>query len=330
MLLLLAIEVQATNYYISNSLGSDSNSGTNSSAPWKSLSKVTNTTFVPGDRIYLKRGDTWVNQRIVLNGSGTPGNLIRLEAYGNGDRPHIKGDGGNVIYGLNISNWVIKNLKIELPNPDHIDTNTNDHDAPVGIYIRTKHTAPQKNIYIEDNEIFSSGHMTNTGGIRFRADAPSKTYSTTIVENMWFTGNEIHDLGFFGFRSVSNTSGVAGPFKKVQWHNNILYDIGLQGMVMENVDGGEMRFNLVHHAGQYTGTIQKWGPAGIWPIQSSNILIENNEVHDMASFHNSDGTGIDVDWGTKYVTVNDNYVHHNHGPGIVVLTSDYTTVTNNQ
>lgn len=325
----LTLPAYATDYYISRSSGNDNNSGLSSGSAWRNVYKINNQSFTAGDRIYLKRGDTWTNVDIELTGSGTPSNLIRLSAYGSGNRPHLKGAGGTVIFGRDISNWVIEDLKIELPNADFIDTNTNDHAAPVGIYIRTGYETPQRNIYIKDNEIFSSGYMTNSGGIRIRADVPNDTYSNTVIENVWLTGNTIHDLGFFGIRTVSTVGKVAGPLKKVRFHNNTVYDLALQGMVMENVKDGEMKFNLVHDAGLYTGSVQDWGPAGIWPIQSTNVLIEENEVHDMYSFKQTDGTGIDIDWGNKYVTVNNNYVHHNHGPGIVILTSDFSVVTNN-
>ena len=328
--LLLSHILCATNYYISNSSGNDNNSGLNANNSWKNISMIDNRVFYAGDRIYLKRGDVWNNVDIELKGSGSPNNLVRLGAYGSGNKPHLKGGGGTVIYARNISNWVVENLKIELFNPQSIDDNTNDHAAPVGIYIRTDYETPQKNIYIENNEIFSSGHYTNTGGIRFRADVPNQNYNSPVIENIWLTGNVIHDLGFFGIRTVSTVGKVAGALKKVRFHNNTLYNLSLQGMVMENVNDGEMKFNLVHHAGLYNGTVQGWGPAGIWPIQSSNILIEENEVHDMYSFKQTDGTGIDIDWGNQYVTVNNNYVHHNHGPGIVILTSDYSVVTNNK
>ena len=51
--------VVGTTYYVDSQSGDDSNSGTNINAPWKSLNKVTETTFSPGDRILLKSGSVW-------------------------------------------------------------------------------------------------------------------------------------------------------------------------------------------------------------------------------------------------------------------------------
>ena len=42
-----------TTYYVDSTIGDDSNSGTSPETPWKTLDKVTATTFLPGDTILL-------------------------------------------------------------------------------------------------------------------------------------------------------------------------------------------------------------------------------------------------------------------------------------
>lgn len=46
-------------YYVSYSDGNDSNNGTSSTTPWKTLSKVGSMTYGEGDQILLKCGDEW-------------------------------------------------------------------------------------------------------------------------------------------------------------------------------------------------------------------------------------------------------------------------------
>ena len=88
---LCSIIVSATDYYVS-STGNDSANGLSSSTPWKSLSKVSSASsgFMPGDRILLKRGDTFVGT-IKLSRSGASGNPIIIGAYGSGNNPVISG-----------------------------------------------------------------------------------------------------------------------------------------------------------------------------------------------------------------------------------------------
>ncbi|MFW6161634.1 MAG: hypothetical protein ACODAJ_02635, partial [Planctomycetota bacterium] len=82
----------AATFYVSQSSGNDSWSGQartheGTDGPWKTLSRAS-TEYIPGDRILLKRGDTW-NEELRPRGEGTRKNLITIGAYGEGDRPVI-------------------------------------------------------------------------------------------------------------------------------------------------------------------------------------------------------------------------------------------------
>ncbi|MBQ7901259.1 MAG: right-handed parallel beta-helix repeat-containing protein, partial [Clostridia bacterium] len=79
-------------YYVDSISGNDENSGTDENSPWKSLDKVNETVFQPGDIIKLKAGCEWIGQ-FNPKGSGTEGAPITVTAYGEGEKPHIKGEG---------------------------------------------------------------------------------------------------------------------------------------------------------------------------------------------------------------------------------------------
>ena len=75
-----------TTYYVDAENGDDSNSGTSIDAPWKSLNKVTDTTFLPGDQILLKSGSVgngygrkapvWKERRLLLTSTAVRRNLL--------------------------------------------------------------------------------------------------------------------------------------------------------------------------------------------------------------------------------------------------------------
>jgi parallel beta-helix repeat protein len=77
-------------FYISSSTGSDSNTGTSSSSPWKTLSKVNSQTFMAGDGILFKRGDVWYGS-LTISASGSSSAPITYGAYGSGEKPIISG-----------------------------------------------------------------------------------------------------------------------------------------------------------------------------------------------------------------------------------------------
>jgi len=94
-LLLISVTVLYVNtanaaiYYVS-ATGSDANSGTSTSLPWRTLTKVNSFTPKPGDQILFKRGDSWKGT-LIPRASGTSGSPIIYGAYGTGANPIITG-----------------------------------------------------------------------------------------------------------------------------------------------------------------------------------------------------------------------------------------------
>jgi hypothetical protein len=87
--IIFSLAANATNYYIS-SAGNDANDGTSISTPWKTIAKINNSTFLPGDSILFRRGGMW-REQLVIPSSGVAGKLITFSAYGTGPQPVING-----------------------------------------------------------------------------------------------------------------------------------------------------------------------------------------------------------------------------------------------
>jgi len=79
--LLVGGSALATDYYVDNATGSDSNAGTTSSAPWSTFANVSSHSFSAGDTINLATGCTW-NQEMDLYGAGTSQDPITVRPYG--------------------------------------------------------------------------------------------------------------------------------------------------------------------------------------------------------------------------------------------------------
>jgi hypothetical protein len=83
-------------YYISASLGNDRNAGTTPAEAWQHLNmiylkSISSKPFQQGDRILLKRGDTWYGQ-IRMQADGTAEYPIVIGDYGEGQKPLLYGD----------------------------------------------------------------------------------------------------------------------------------------------------------------------------------------------------------------------------------------------
>jgi hypothetical protein len=84
-----ALHENATTYYVSSS-GNDANSGTSTTTPWRTIAKINNSTFLPGDFVLFRRGDTW-REELIIPSSGLAGKPITFSAYGTGAKPIISG-----------------------------------------------------------------------------------------------------------------------------------------------------------------------------------------------------------------------------------------------
>ena len=85
-------QVNAVNYYLSSSLGSDLNSGKTANTAWKSISKLKSLLnfLQPGDSVFFKCNDSFTGQ-LILSKSGNVSKPIYFGSYGSGHKPVISG-----------------------------------------------------------------------------------------------------------------------------------------------------------------------------------------------------------------------------------------------
>ncbi|WP_271783760.1 RICIN domain-containing protein [Aquimarina algiphila] len=103
------------NYYVSAS-GSDSNNGTSTSSPWKTIAKVNSNkgSFVAGDVINFNRGDVFYGSLDLKGRSGNSGSPIVVKSYGSGKQAVIRA-------ARKLNNWIRHNGNIWKTNLGKID-----------------------------------------------------------------------------------------------------------------------------------------------------------------------------------------------------------------
>lgn len=74
---------QAATIYVSPS-GSDSNAGTSTAAPWRTVSRVNNAALQPGDVVSFEAGATFSDATLMPQTSGTDSARITFNSYGSG------------------------------------------------------------------------------------------------------------------------------------------------------------------------------------------------------------------------------------------------------
>lgn len=89
-------------YYLDATSGSDQNNGTSPRSAWQSLEHLKQISLQPGDKILLKKGETFPGI-LELTGKGTYTHPIIIDAYGEGNqKPCIAGNDTSM-YAVRIS-----------------------------------------------------------------------------------------------------------------------------------------------------------------------------------------------------------------------------------
>jgi hypothetical protein len=186
---------EGTTYYVSND-GDDENKGTSEGKAWATLEKVNSVKFKPGDKILFDRQSSWVGQ-LAAKGSGTKGNPIIIDAYGDGDRlPLIQGNGlhkgddianavdpsdpnkhNTAVFFYNQEYWEINHLEVTNYDEDTSSYTTyanNDNDQTVvvtgeiqrkyGILIMAKDSGTMHHMYVKNCNVHDVNGDPNRGG----------------------------------------------------------------------------------------------------------------------------------------------------------------------
>ena len=90
LVLLWTATASPADYYIDAGKGNDAKNGRSPAEAWRSLFNVRHAYFSPGDRILLKRGETW-RETLHISSSGSASRPIVIGSYGSGERPLILG-----------------------------------------------------------------------------------------------------------------------------------------------------------------------------------------------------------------------------------------------
>ena len=114
LVLVIGLSALAADYYVDSRQGNDSNSGTSTGQPWRTLSLVSDTRLNPGDSVLLAKGSVW-KEILTVSGSGTAEKPIVIGTYGEGDAPVIDSEGGRAyavrIEGIN--HIVLRDLRLQ-------------------------------------------------------------------------------------------------------------------------------------------------------------------------------------------------------------------------
>jgi hypothetical protein len=305
--LLSAASAFSADYYVSSN-GDDAATG-DISNPWRTVQRVNNGTYLPGDRILFQGGDTFSGTLyLTAPSAGTAANPVLISSYGTGAATIAAGTGmglyiyntagiyvsnlnivgaiGNTTFGICFYADLAGNIKLDTVNIDQVDVS----QFSTGISI---------------------GAWNNLTGFK----------------NVSITSSNIHDNFYDGINIYGYTSStLAGyPNQNIYIGHVIAHDnagtAGLSqatgsGITVGNSDGVLIERSLAFNNG--ANNTHDGGPYGIWAWDSNNVVMQLNESHDNHTAGQTDGGGFDLDGGVTNSTLQYNYSHDNDGPGYLI------------
>jgi hypothetical protein len=309
-------------YYIDSQNGRDTYPGTSPKNAWKTLAKVNATVFNSGDRVLFRAGEAWSGQ-LLLKSSGTGGQPLAVDRYGEGAKPKVDGQGRveDVIRLYNIQNVEIRNLEI-----------TNHGPQPAvrrGVHIILDNFGTARHIvisglYIHDvNGVNGNGNNAkDNGGIIFRTigdKVPSRFDDLRIERNIV----QSVDRSGIAAQSYHALRTHWFPSLRVVIRDNLVDDIGGDGIVPWATSQALIEHNIARNCNRRARSYN----AGIWPWSTDDSLFQLNEAYDTRT--TLDGEGFDSDYNSRNTVFQYNYSHDNEGGFMLICTPGQRDVREN-
>lgn len=248
-------------YYIDATNGIDSNNGTSTSAPWKTIAKVKASKFNPGDQILFKRGETW-REQLTIPSSGSSGNPIIFGAYGSGNKPKLLGS--VVLSGS--SNWQQSSSSIWKSVPTiSVDVGNlilNNESSCGKKKSSLNSLGSQGDFYYDPATGYLYLYSTSNPGIYFTAIEAAKNYHGVLISGKNHVTVQDFDVRYWGGHGVQIDGYSANCDNIIIQRNDISYI------------GGSYQFGTE----RYGNGIEQWDN-GTNVIVRYNVI---NQVYDSA------------------------------------------------
>lgn len=222
----------ATNYYVSVT-GNDSNNGTTTATPWKTIGKVNTQSFAPGDNLYFKGGEIFSGNIYLDNNDGNNSlTIFKISSYGTGSAIINAGNSYGV-FAYNTQGIRIENLIL---NGSGMNTNTNDG---LNFYADLAGNVKLKGVSFDNLEVKNFGKT----GVKIGSWNGNTGYENLVLNNLKVHDNLWDGILVYGYIGYNNYVGY--PHKNVTITNCESYNnpgiadpnaIRGNGIVVSNTD----------------------------------------------------------------------------------------------
>ncbi|WP_083397355.1 right-handed parallel beta-helix repeat-containing protein [Plantibacter sp. MMLR14_011] len=348
-------------YYVNSSSATcdDAGDGVSADSPWCSLDAASRT-YSPGDQLLIARGSTYAGEFLTVSGQGTANARILIGAYGEGAAPHLDGEqeeGRALVLLQNPSYVTVRDLELSHAGAGALAQYRGDFPGPVtgnssivfedlyvhhiaGLFVSTIPGGPA-DFFCKSNDLdlWQSAGAGVTGD--YYEDVPSDSYFVSGVTFERIVGhdnlNVINVDMCDGRVGEPNSPGPAAPHlvRDVTVNNVHAYDGNGAGYAQQCNEG--MRFDAVTGLTVMNSRFESLGAcyvptgtAGFILVSVDDVTFKNNVLSDTPNTGSNDQTAIDNELYVNDVTLRNNLIARNAGPGVEFLSlrpqiADYNT-----
>ena len=327
--------LEAATYYVDATSGTDANNGTSTATPWKTLTKVNTPTYVAGDVILFKTGETWSGQ-LTPKGSGNATNSIQIGKYGAGTNPVINGGsatGKGTVYLKNQQYWEISDLEVTAyPGLVANFYTTATAGDRRGVYIALSQYGTCNHVYLRNLNVHHVKGIVgdkSTGGIYFAVESTENTSSKSRFNDVLVEGCTISYIENTGLSNDNEwnvyypggeNGTAADRTEYANWlsrrntnliyRNNTIHHIAKNAIVVRMAD----ETCLVEYNVCYETAIAITGNT-IFTARCKGTVFQYNEGYYNRSTTTTggtiDGSLYDADFGSVYCVFQYSYSHDN-------------------
>lgn len=312
-------QISGVIYYVSASEGNDANNGLSPDSPIKSLEKVSSLDLSAGDKVLFKCGDTFYGNITMNLSKGDKSNPIIFASYGQGKRPSLRyyekkveAGQGNYVMEFNEANGVeIRDLDIGCAN------------SGIGIFYTTLGNEYVRVENCHFHDIYGVHQLYNNEDVYF-SSAIVTTWKGELPEmDLWdyFKQEEFPLTGLYVNRCTAYDAGsligCCSGLAEMYVTNCVAEECGYYGAVVTSA-GGYIDNCIFDRNGSRSMPV---GSCGIM-VSAEDFTIKNSVIsNQQRKDNNPDGCGIDFEWDSKNVTVENVIFEGNAGVGVMFFTS---------
>ncbi len=306
----------AVTYYVHGQQGDDSRDGTTPETAWRTLDRVNQQVFAPGDKLLFRAGTVFRGQ-LRPAGSGSEGGEapqpILIDRYGDGPNPRLDGRGvmPATLYLYNVEYWEVNNLEIT-------NFGSEREAGRCGVYVHIRDFGTAHHIYLRNLSVHDvNGSLVKKEGagfgIRWRNEGTRvrSRFDGLLIEGC--TVRRCERNGILGASAFWQRNKWY-PSLHVVIRNNLIEEVPGDGIVPLGCDGALVEYNIMRDSPRLLPATE--AAAGIWPWACDNTVIQFNEVSDHKA--PTDAQGFDSDWNCRNTLIQYNYSHDNEGGFLLV------------